>query len=442
MQHKVVWQEGMFIRPQHFQQSDRYFTNELMLRTKELNVNGWGFFDIHIDSHFLGAGKVVINEASGVMPDGTLFNIDTKVDALSRDIKAEDSLKSLYLALPISMKNSDEIHFKDQKNRLTRLVAETIESLPNINAGENSETDILGARYNFKLLLEDDINEGYITLKIGNIGDVSASGVVSMDEEYIPTYLHLHASKELLAKMNELMSTLSYRAEKLSQKLSDATVQATELGDYLMLQLLNRTQSRLHYYFTQDRIHPSELFLELTSLLGELAIFMKKEKRILEPFIYEHEYQGESFKKIIAELNDMLSMVLEQNSVSLPVQKQKYGIHTVQIAEKSMISTSSFIFAVKADLEDDALKKLLLSNLKMGSIETIRDLVNYHLGGFKLKPLATAPRQIPYKVNYLYFKIELQDEDKTKLARSGGFAFHLSGELPNVEYTLWAIRND
>ncbi|WP_457744609.1 type VI secretion system baseplate subunit TssK [Sulfurimonas sp.] len=442
MRHKVVWEEGMFMRPQHFQQNDRYLTNELMLRTKELSANAWGFFDLHIDTHYLGAGKIVINHASGIMPDGTLFDINAKIDALSLDIKVEDSSKSLYLTLPITMQNSDEIHYVNQKNRLTRFVAETLEAVPNINAGENSETDIVGARYNFKLLLDNDINNGYTKIKIGNIGDVSASGVVSMDIEYIPTFLHFHASKDLLAKMNELISTLAYRAEKLSQKLSDTTVQATELGDYLMLQLLNKTQSRLHYYFTQDRVNPSEIFLELTSLVGELAVFMKKEKRIIEPFVYKHEHQGESFKIIITELNNMLSMVLEQNSIALLVQKQKYGIYTAQITEKSMISTSSYIFAVKADLEDDVLKKLLLSNLKIGSIETIRDLVNYHLGGFKLKTLATAPRQIPYKVNYIYFKIELQDEDKVKLARSGGFAFHLSGELPNVEYTLWAIRND
>jgi len=442
MQQKVVWQEGMFMRPQHFQQDNRYFLDELMLRTKELSVNGWGFFNIQIDTHYLSSGKIVINHASGIMPDGTLFYVDAKIDALSLELKAEDNLKSLYLALPITIQNSDEIHYEDQKNRLTRYVAQTVESLPNTNVGESSETDILCARYNFKLLLEDDVNEGYVKIKIGNIGDISASGSVSMDEEYMPTFLHLHAAKELLSKMNELVSTLSYRIEKLSQKLSDTTVQATELGDYLMLQLLNKAQSRLHYYFTQDKIHPNELFLELTSLVGELAIFMKKEKRILEPFLYDHEHQGESFRKIIAELNDMLSMVLEQNSIALPVQKQKYGIYTVQIAEKSIITNSSFVFAIKADLEDDVLKKLLLSNLKMGSIETIRDLVNYHLGGYKLKALATAPRQIPYKVNYLYFKVELQDEDKVKLKRSGGFAFHLSGELPNVEYTLWAIRND
>lgn len=441
IQHRVVWKEGLFMRPQHFQQSDRYFTHELMSRTKELGPNAWGFFDIDIDTHYLSAGKIVLNSASGVMPDGTLFYINSKVDSLRLDIKIEDSSKEFYLALPITMHNSDEIHFKEQTNRLTRLVAETINDVPNSNADEIGETDLLGARYNFKLLLEEEVNDGYVKIKIGNIGSVSASGIVSLDDTYMPTYLHLHTSKNLLSKMNELLSTLSYRAEKLSEKLSDSNVQATELGDYLMLQLLNKTQSRQHYFLTQDRIHPSELFLELTSLVGELAVFMKKEKRILKEFEYDHKHQGESFNKIITELNDMLSMVLEQNSISLPVEKQKYGIYTSKITEKSIINSSIFVLAVKADVESEQLKKLLLSNLKMGSIETIRDLVNYHLGGFKLKPLTTAPRQIPYKINYIYFKVELEQEDKEKLTRSGGFAFHLSSELPNVEYTLWVIRN-
>lgn len=442
IKHRVVWKEGLFMRPQHFQQNDRYYAYELMTRTKELGANSWGLFDINIDTHYLSAGKIVLNSASGVMPDGTLFDINSKVDSLSIDIKIEDSSKAFYLALPITMHNSDEVHYKEQTNRLTRLVAENIDNVPNSNAGEMSETNLIGARLNFKLLLDEEVNEGYEKIKIGNIGDVSASGIVSLDDTYVPTYLHLHTSQKLLSRVNELVSTLSYRAEKLAEKLSDATVQATELGDYLMLQLLNKTQSRLHYYLTQDKIHPSELFLELTSLVGELAVFMKKEKRILEEFAYEHEHQGESFNKIILELNDMLSMVLEQNSISLPVTKQKYGIYTATIKEKSMVYGSSFVFAVKADIDDDKLKKLLLSNLKMGSIETIRDLVNYHLGGYKLKSLATAPRQIPYKVNYIYFKVELEQEDKEKLARSGGFAFHLSGELPDVEYALWAIRND
>ncbi len=442
MELKVVWKEGLFLRPQHFQQNDRYIAYELMSRTKELGSNMWGLFNLNIDTNYLRSSKVVVNNVSGVMPDGTFFDINSKDDTLSLDVKLDDISKSIYLALPITINNSDEVNFENQSNRLTRYVAHTVEEIPNTNVGENSFTDILSAKYNFKLLLEEEINEGYVKIKLGTIGDVSASGIVSLEDSYIPTYLHLHASKTLLTRMNELLSTISYRIEKLVEKLSDANVQASELGEYLMLQLLNKTKSRLHFYFTQDRIHPATLFLELTSFIGELAVFMKRDKVLSEEFTYEHENQGSSFIAIITELNEMLSMVLEQKSISLPVEKRKYGIYVIPVVDKSLISSCSFIFAVKADIEDDKLKKILLSNLKMGSIETIRDLVNYHLGGFKMKALSVAPRQIPYKVNYLYFKVEVESTDKEKIARSGGFAFHLSTELTDVDYALWAIRND
>jgi len=442
MKFRVVWQEGLFLRPQHFQQTDRYYAHELMSRTKELGSNMWGLFHLDIDTNHLKASKIIINSVAGIMPDGTLFDITSKDYALSLDITLDDISKSIYLVLPMAVQNSDEVNLDNQTNRLTRFVSQTIYDVTNTNVGENNTTEILSAKYNFKLLFEEDVNEGYIKLKLGTIGDVSASGIVSLENDFLPTYLHLHASQNIISNMDKLLSTISYRIEKLAEKLSDTNLQASELGEYLMLQLLNKTKSRLYFYLTQDRIHPADLFLELTSFIGELAIFMKKDKLLSEEFIYEHENQGSSFMTIINELNDMLSMVLEQKSIPLPVEKRKYGIHVITVADKSLIDTCSFIFAVKADMEDDKLKKTLLSNLKMGSIETIRDSVNYHLGGFKLKALSTAPRQIPYKVNHLYFKVELQATDKEKLSRSGGFAFHLSSELTDVEYAMWAIRNE
>ena len=78
MERRVVWKERLFIRPQHFQQNDRYYAYELMSRTIELGSNQWGFFELDIDKRLLGIGKVVLNHASGILPDGTLFNISDK----------------------------------------------------------------------------------------------------------------------------------------------------------------------------------------------------------------------------------------------------------------------------------------------------------------------------------------------------------------------------
>lgn len=440
MVNKVVWREGLFIRPQHFQQNDRHYEYELRTRTHEAGTNQWGFFDLDIDTPFLNSGKLIVNRGYGIMPDGTLFDVNVKKHKLILDIFPKDAGKIIYLSLPLVVQYSDSVSFEENESKSTRMLAYRENEMPNTNMGENSSAELLLAKYNFRLLRDEDLNEGYGNIPIARIGSVSANGAVSLDENFIPTYLHLHRCDYLIAQLKELMSVLNFRMIKLSEKLSDVTIQVAELGDYLLLQLLNRFHSRFYFYISQEKIHPDNLFLELTSLAAELAVFMKKERRLLKEYVYEHQRQKESFIALIEEVKNMLSTVLEQTSMKLFIEERKYGIYVAKLDDKSLIESGSFILAVTADMSADKLKKLLLDNLKMGTIETIRDLVNYHLAGFKLKPLPAAPRQIPYRMNHVYFKIELSSEDKRTLQTSGGMAFHLTGDIEDITYDLWAIR--
>jgi type VI secretion system protein ImpJ len=442
MQNKVVWREGLFIRPQHFQQNDRYYNYELMSRSSNSRANSWGLFDLNIDENLLNTGTISIKNVSGILLDGTLFKINTKNQLLTLNIKSTDNSKIIYLALPLFIQDSDDVHFEDQKNLLTRYVAKVLNDVPNTNSGESSNSDILIAQQNFKLITQDELNDSFINIEIAKIGNIANSGAVSLDEDFVPTYLHFNNSIKLVSKIKELLSTITYRATVIAGNISDSRLQSTELGNYLLLQLLNKAESRLHYFLTQDKIHPDEVFLELVTLSAELAVFMKKERRITSQITYNHFEQFSSFTKILEELKTMLTMVLEQNSIALNVEKRKYGIYIAPIKDKQIVNNSTFIFAVSADISASKIKELLVSSLKLGTIETIKNLVNYHLVGFKIRTLASPPKEIPYKVNYLYFSIELSEENKKELLKSSGFAFYLSDDVPNIKYTIWAIKNN
>lgn len=73
--HKVIWQEGMLLRPQHFQHNDRYYDYQMKTRTQLLGSYSWGFLSLEIDLQFLNMGKLVISQASGILPDGSLFEL-------------------------------------------------------------------------------------------------------------------------------------------------------------------------------------------------------------------------------------------------------------------------------------------------------------------------------------------------------------------------------
>ncbi|QKF81490.1 type VI secretion system, baseplate protein [Halarcobacter ebronensis] len=442
MQNRVVWREGLFLRPQHFQQNDRHVNYQLMTRTIQSKPNSWGLYNLSIDENLLNTGKISIKSISGILPDGTLFDINSKNQQLSLDIKINDANKIVYLVLPAFIQDSDEVHFEEQKNLLTRYSAKVINNVPNTNSGESSISDILIAQQNFKLVTQDGINDNYIKMEILKVGNVLTSGVVSLDENFSATFLHFNNCEGLVSKTKELLSMISYRAERLADTLSDTTLQATELGNYLMLQLLNKAEARLNYFLTQDKVHPDSLFLELITLSGELSVFMKKEKRLSAQIVYNHNEQYSSFIRVFDEIKSMLSMVLEQNSISLPVEKRKYGIYIALIKDKNLIKNSTFIFSVSADVPAQKIKEVLLNSLKLGTIETIKKLVNFHLVGFKIRALSTPPKEIPFKVNHLYFSIELTKENKDELLKSTGFAFYLSSELSNVDYSIWAIKDN
>ena len=68
---KVAWQEGLFFRPQLFQQQDRYFEKYAHQRAAPLSPFFFGFTHYALDHEALALGKVVVKSAAGVFADGT-----------------------------------------------------------------------------------------------------------------------------------------------------------------------------------------------------------------------------------------------------------------------------------------------------------------------------------------------------------------------------------
>ena len=70
---RVIWSEGMFLRPHHFQQHDRYLENLLESRCAPMKAYSWGITDFKIDNDLLSQGKIALSVCQGILPDGTPF---------------------------------------------------------------------------------------------------------------------------------------------------------------------------------------------------------------------------------------------------------------------------------------------------------------------------------------------------------------------------------
>jgi type VI secretion system protein ImpJ len=99
-----------------------------------------------------------------------------------------------------------------------------------------------------------------------------------------------------------------------------------------------------------------------------------------------------------------------------------------------------FVLAVRADVQDEVIRSRLPAQIKIGSVERIRQLVNAAMPGIAIKPLPVAPRQVPFRSGYTYFELDRHSEFWKELHESGGFALHLGGDFPGIEMEFWAIR--
>ena len=175
-------------------------------------------------------------------------------------------------------------------------------------------------------------------------------------------------------------------------------------------------------------------------LAGELATFVTKTKRPPEFPIYLHDNLQQTFTPVLSALREYLSMVYEQTAISLQLIEKKYGIRVSEITDRTLLKTASFVLAVRADMQEEAVRLRLPAQIKIGPVERIRELVNAAMPGIMLRPLPVAPRQIPFRSGYTYFELDRHSDFWKELNQSGGFALHLGGDFPGIEMEFWAIR--
>lgn len=438
---KVVWSEGMFLNPQHFQQQERYFERYVDGKCSAYGAYGWGFHDFEIDQQLLKLGKISIIRGKGVFPDGTPFNFPDIDDAPHVLEVPENTHNTLvYLAIPVRRPGAVDVLSAEETQGMARYYSteQAIRDVT-IDGGDNISIDV--GKLRIRLLLETDNLSGYACIGIARIAESREDKNVLLDDQYIPTCLDCNTVPKLSGFLSELVGLLHHRGESIAGRMGDTTRGGTaEIADYMMLQLINRLEPMSVHLSKMQGLHPVDLFTESVQMIGELSTFVSKDKRPPVFPTYLHDSLQETFVPVMSSLRQCLSMVYEQSATSLSLVEKKYGIRVAQIPDRSLVTSASFVLAVKSDMPENTLRTHFPAQIKIGPVERIRQLVNAAMPGIPLKVLPVAPRQIPYHSGYTYFELERHSDFWKELQNSGGFAFHIGGDFPGLELELWAIR--
>jgi type VI secretion system protein ImpJ len=438
---KVVWSEGMFLKPQHFQQFDRYVEKLVRGRSDGLRPYPWGIQALQINKDLLTTGKFALNSCRGVLPDGTPFNIPDDADH-PPPLELPENTRGciVYLALPERQAGSAEFRLDDGDDAIARFRQQEVETVDS-NLGSESVASLQVGKLSFRYKLETDERAGFVCLGLVRINEVRSDKNVVLDDRYIVPAMDCAANSILSGYISELHGLVHHRGEALAGRVTDSgTKGVAEIADFLLLQVVNRYEPLLAHLVSVSNLHPESLYRFCLELAGELATFTAANKRPGSFAVYRHEDLQASFAPVMLALRQALSAVLEQTAIPIPLQARRYGIHVGTISDKTLIANATFVLAVGADLAPEVLRRNFPHQAKIGTVEDIRELVTVALPGIALRPLPVAPRQIPYHAGVTYFEMDRSSQYWKKLTTSGGLAIHIGGDFPGLKMECWAIK--
>jgi len=450
---KILWSEGMFLSPHHFQQWEEFQEESLDFRLKSLFSFNWGLTELEINREGIANGHFSVVKCSGLFPSGTVFNIpDADAVVPSRIFKdrMNPNIQTLdvFLALPVKNTASRNLSRESEDSlQPTRYSKDSIHVVDQ-NTGEN-EAEIHLIKNNLHLIFGGEPLDNYEHMQVARLKQES-DGTIILDDTYIPPTLYFSSSPFLINMVRRLSEVLHAKSTSLSEGRSQRTLglvefSSADLGNFWLLHTVNSFIPILDHYNRAPRLHPETLFRSLAQLAGALTTFSPT----LQPSdlpSYDHSDLSKTFLGLEEAIQDLLKAVVPTGAVQIPLEKESDSKFTASIASDQLLTDSQIFLAAKAELPDNQLIEEMPKQAKISSTDQINSLLGLALPGVLLRHRPTPPAPLRVKLGYQYFRFEVHEDSEGRkhwdaICRSRTLAIRVPGQrFPGLKLELWSIK--
>ncbi len=445
---KVMWSEGMFLTPHHFQQADRYHQTNLHSRMQAIQPTGYGICELKANEDALTNGEFILQKCWAILPDGLCVDIPD-MDSIPETRPVEpyfDSKKEqlgVYIATPVTRSGQAGCSVDGNINgRPTRYRRQFV-NINDDNSGTN-EREISAARKDLRILFDGEPLDDYISLKIAEL-ERTATGTFALRTEFVPPTLFVGSNPFLMTILKRLVEVLSTKSSDLSKKRrqrSQGLVEFTmsEAANFWLLHTANAYIPSLMHYYNSEKVHPEQVYLELGRLCGELYTFAGEgHPKDLPRYI--HTGLSDTFSIIEQKLRDLLETVVPTRCQPIPLQRVRECLYTAQIPDEGLLESGTFYMAIMANVPEEKVAQEIPIKMKMTSVDRIDKLIAQALRGIPVRHLPTPPAEIPVQPGRTYFQIDKQGDhwDAVKMGRA--MSVFIPPDFTDLKAELMAVKD-
>lgn len=448
---KILWGEGLFLRPQHFQVQDSYHEQRLNHTIRTTIPFAYGIKQLRFDENQLGIHVLALENVDMIWQDGEIYQAPAQ-DLLPEPILLDDlNLRGemlIYLALPLLQTNKQNITF-DQNTQSGRYHSHLMQTHDLFTNASPAEISLLRRRAEFKLFdstldPQHDL-DGFLYLPIGQIKRHS-SGSFELDRKFIPPLLHIEGSESLTSNLKRTLNVIRAKIKTIQtnnreneQKLIE--FRSGDIVSFWLVNALNTAHATLNHVLQNPQIHPERLFFELLRLTGSLLTFSTAYEVDQLPQYRHHQLQ-ESFQQLDMILRDLLDTIISSRYISIALKEIRPSYWLGSLESDKITRESRLYIAVSSSMmQTHELVQIVPLRFKVGSTLDVEQRVVAALPAIPLHHLMQVPTAIPVRSGVSYFEVEPHHELYQRMLESESICIYVPAGFQDISIELIAVIN-
>jgi len=441
---KVLWGEGLFLRPQHFQQQDRYHEARLNETAGALHPYCWGVRQLAIDNDALKADVLRITELSLIFPDGEVVRAPEH-DMLPPQVRlselpAFEGSITFHAALPALKVHGENCAARGDSRADARFGQREHDTQDLFS--EAAPAPVAYLTRNLRLVPELDPLDAYDSFPLLRLRRV-ATGGFEIDQDFIPPSVSIDGAPGLQARLARLMEKLLAKVNALYGHHREPSKNVVELrgGDVSSFWLLHTASSgyaALSHYLAHRELHPERLFQELLVLAGGLMTFSRAVKLEDLP-AYSHQDPGPAFARLDGILRELLDTVISSKYFAIALSNDRPSYHLGALDSGKITPQTTLYLGVKADMPALQLVEIVPLRFKIGAPEDVDKLVLSAMPGVKLVHAPQVPSALPVRPDTYYFVLENRGLLYDSMLKAQSISIYVPNGLRDLKLELIAI---
>jgi type VI secretion system protein ImpJ len=451
---RVVWQEGMYLAPHHFQAQRRHFEEGVALALQSLVPFGWGVAGASLDEEALRNGTLALRDARGILPDGTPFAIPEGDEPPAPTPLADrfsPTRESQLVCLVLPAWRSDAANVGTNGDaaaaRWRAVAREVVDEVSGVDA-----VAVEFAAKNLRLALDDEVQPGDVALPLARVRRDGA-GRFAVDPTFIPPCLRIDASPRLLALLHSMVGMLEAKGAALAATVSAAgslgaasaaaaaagvpvAYAGNEVAARWMLHAVRSAEAPLRHLLATRAAHPERLWDSLSRLAGALCTFsLTAQARELPT--YQHDDLAGCFGALERHVRQHLDVVVASRVVVMPLTRSTETLHVTPVGDPRCFQHGArWFLAVRSSVGPAETAARVPVLAKACASKFVLELVRRAFPGLPLEHLPAPPPTLAPRPDRTYFAITLGGPCEKALQESHEFGVYVPDGIPDATLEL------